>query len=228
MPSLAVKPPRAAVHLELIPPEMKAVPQWLGWNWTKNDKGLFSKPPFSIHTARQCDKTDREQHATFDQAAAAVERFDGLGFAFTPTMISCSSTWTSASTPGTWKSAPTPAMSWSWPTATPRSRPSGTGLKIYIIAKMPDGYRHQDEAKGFEVYHQGAYSCVTGNHFANAPATIRTCAPATCNGCWTSCPRRRSPSIGNRRRTSRLTMKIWLVTPCLPSARTMPTATMIG
>ena len=44
MPSVAVKPPRAAVHLELISPEMKAVPQWLGWNWTKNDKGSTASP----------------------------------------------------------------------------------------------------------------------------------------------------------------------------------------
>ena len=64
MPSVAIKPERAPVHLDLIPPEMKAIDQWLGWNWTKNDKGRFDKPPYSILTGYQCDKTDRNLLAT--------------------------------------------------------------------------------------------------------------------------------------------------------------------
>ena len=93
-----------------------------------------------------------------------------------PMMISCSSTWTSASTPVAWKSCRRPLCRG---TSRQLHRDFTERHRLENLHHHQDArrYRHQDEAKGFEVYHQGAYSCVTGNHFADAPATIRTCMP---------------------------------------------------
>ncbi len=174
MPSVAVRPDRTPVHMELIPPEMKATDQWLGWNWTKNEKGRFDKPPYSIRTGHQHSKTDRSMYVSFAEAAAAAERFDGLGFAFTPDddfafidLDKCINT-------GSMEISADARYIVELANSYTEISPSGTGLKIYIISKMPDDHRCQDEAKGFEVYHQGAYSCVTGNHFDDAPRMIRT------------------------------------------------------
>lgn len=68
---------------ENIPPELRALPQWLVWRLMLRD-GKPSKVPFNAKTGRFGKSNDPASWCDFDTALRAyrTERYHGLGFAF--------------------------------------------------------------------------------------------------------------------------------------------------
>src|SRR5262245_31271452 len=66
-----------------VPLELRARPQWVGWRYERRN-GTQTKIPINARTGREAKSNDPKTWSTFDEALAAVERFDcaGVGFVF--------------------------------------------------------------------------------------------------------------------------------------------------
>ncbi|WP_395089428.1 hypothetical protein [Armatimonas sp.] len=85
------KPRALAPIFDTIPPELKALSQWVGWRFTwragkPGEAGTWTKAPFRADGKGAAKSTDSATWTTFDQACAAYQRggFDGIGFVFSP------------------------------------------------------------------------------------------------------------------------------------------------
>jgi hypothetical protein len=64
-----------------IPPELKDLRQWVGWLRRRHEKGKLAKLPFNEETGKPASVTDPATWSSFDEALAARQRYDGIGFA---------------------------------------------------------------------------------------------------------------------------------------------------
>lgn len=75
------KPPKMPVNLAGIPDELKRIPNWHVWKWEWKEKSQkWDKPPYAIDGSYG-SSTDSAKWCTFEEAVAALPRFDGLGLA---------------------------------------------------------------------------------------------------------------------------------------------------
>lgn len=76
-----VCPPKMEVLVDNIPESLKQISQWVTWSWTANEAGTkFDKPPRTL-TGALGSSTNPEKWCSFKDAAAALDRFDGIGLA---------------------------------------------------------------------------------------------------------------------------------------------------
>ena len=73
------KPSTTNLNLSNIPEELKRYDRWVLWKWVERG-GKFTKPPMQPDGS-YADSTNAETWVSYEEAAAAVDSFDGIGFA---------------------------------------------------------------------------------------------------------------------------------------------------
>lgn len=80
-PNHASPPPTLDVNADGVPPALRALRQWVGWQWEFRDR--WTKPPVRVMGQGYAKSTDPDTWATFATAVRAYERrkLAGIGFA---------------------------------------------------------------------------------------------------------------------------------------------------
>ena len=167
--------------LPAVPPELKDCPQWVLWAWGNRDDengsrdGKRTKVPISAVFDGRASSTDRSHWA--DYITAALEREahpgSGLGFVFATDdpytgidLDHCVDRETGAI--ALWARAIIDQLA-----SYSEISPSGTGVKIWIRAKMSGPGRRTKISSGeIEVYSRARYFTVTGNQLPGVAAEI--------------------------------------------------------
>ncbi|MSQ17762.1 MAG: hypothetical protein EXR54_09440 [Dehalococcoidia bacterium] len=171
----SVRPQALPVHPEIIPDQLKAIPQWVLWRWKQRPdqttgKLKWTKPPYQPN-GNQASSTDPSTWVPFDEALDAHQHggFDGIGFVVTPELgivgvdlDHCVNAQTGTTEP--WAQAIVDRLG-SYTEVTP----SGTGLRVFLHAKLPPGGRKRGNV---EMYDSGRYLTVTGHHLTGTPLEI--------------------------------------------------------
>jgi hypothetical protein len=154
----------------MIPTELKALPQWVVWRYEERD-GKQTKIPYRPVAGRivMASTTDPETWGTFDAAGALAEQFDGVGFVFTPDDPYCGVDLDHCRDPETGQLEDRAAAWTLLLDSYTETSPSGTGVHVLLRAAVP-GDRHRNGK--VEMYDQGRYFCVTGEHVVGQPVTI--------------------------------------------------------
>lgn len=171
------KPQALPCLFDAIPPELKALPQWVGWRFvwragTGGKPGAWTKAPQRADGKGPAKSTDPTTWATFDQARASVKRlgFDGIGFVFSSEdqyfgvdLDKCRDKDTGELTPE--------ASDWVKRFGTYcEVSPSGTGVKLIGLGALPEGMSGRRNATtGAECYDRGRYFTVTGQRLPESP-----------------------------------------------------------
>jgi RecA-family ATPase len=150
-----------------IPAEMRALHQWVCWKYVERGGAKPTKVPINPKTKLNASPTDQSTWGTFEQAIAAADSFDGIGFFF------------GKDDPYTGIDLDDPKVSENDLAVGNRIinefnsytevSPSGTGLHIVVKGKIPCG-RRRDKV---EVYSQDRFFTMTGKVFNGAPITER-------------------------------------------------------
>jgi hypothetical protein len=164
-----------APNLLWIPAELRAISQWLNWKWEqRTDRTTgelkWTKPPYQPN-GQHAESDNPETWTTFEQAVAAFEKgnFSGIGFVLTKDDGIAGVDLDHCRDPETgviqsWAMRIVQALN-----SYTEISPSGTGLRIFLRAKLPPKDR---KIGNFECYESGRYLTVTGNHLEGTPTTI--------------------------------------------------------
>jgi hypothetical protein len=163
------KPQAVAVQPELIPDALRRLRQWVDWRYDYR-KDKWTKP-LSQPNGECAESDNPNTWGTFDEALAAYLQggFDGIGFVVTGDdglagvdLDHCRDPETGAIEP--WALRIVQALN-----SYTEVSPSGTGLRVFLWAKLPPKDR---KLGNFECYESGRYLTVTGNHLEGTPTTI--------------------------------------------------------
>ena len=181
---------RMTLHVRFnnIPANLRARKQWCLWRWimTGTDlitgKETWTKPPFQSD-GTNAKSSDPRSWASFDQVLAAFHQggFSGIGYMLSVDrnatddlpattddglagvdLDHCIDEDTGAVQP--WAKAIIEQLD-----SYTEISPSGTGLRVFLFAKLPPKDR---KIGNFECYEDGRYLTVTGNHLPDTPLTI--------------------------------------------------------
>jgi putative DNA primase/helicase len=158
---------------ELIPGELKALPQWLVWRYKpRPGKDKPAKRPYTPRTGWPARTDVPATWGTFAQALARYQHggWDGLGFVFSAADPYTGVDLDACRDPQTGEIAP-----WAWEIVEAlRSyteiSPSGRGLHILVKAALPDHVGRKQGA--VEIYDHQRYFAVTGERLAGTLPTI--------------------------------------------------------
>ena len=154
------------------PAELRDLPRWVGWREERHD-GRLTKVPYCVATGERASTTDPTTWASLEDAAASVGQYDGRGIVLGGGLVGIDLD--QVLDPATddlvaWAAELVEELS----TYTELS-PSGTGLHLLLWADLP-GDRHRadgpDGAGHVEMYAEGRYFTVTGEHWPGTPAEL--------------------------------------------------------
>lgn len=158
------------IKFNVIPQTLKDLAKWVVWRGEERG-GKTTKVPYDAKTQKYASVTNPATWATFEQARTAfkAEGFDGVGFVLTKDdplvgidLDHCIDRATGVIEP--WALAVVDQIH----SYTERS-PSGNGLRIFVRGTLPS---HGRKKGPLELYQDGRYLTVTGNHLAGTPLTI--------------------------------------------------------
>jgi hypothetical protein len=153
-----------------IPPELKALPQWVNWKAIPNDERV-EKIPVCALTGSNASSTDPDTWTNYRTAAmnAMTAESLGLGFVFSKTagivgidLDKCRDPDTGALEP--WAEEIVKDLD-----SYTEISPSGRGLHIYVVGELPPGRMRKGR---IEAYQHGRFFTVTGQQFEGTPATV--------------------------------------------------------
>ena len=179
--------PVSTVNIDNIPDALRSRNQCVLWRWQQLPPGAtgevkWTKPPFKADGSK-ASTDDPRTWVSFDQAVTTFNRgnFDGIGYVLTVDrdatddlpgttddgivgvdLDHCVDPKTGTVEP--WAQTIVDALN-----SYTEVSPSGTGLRIFIFAKLPPEYR---KIGNFECYESGRYLTITGAHLAGTPLTI--------------------------------------------------------
>jgi putative DNA primase/helicase len=155
------------LHPDMIPAELRNLRQWVVWTYVGRD-GKRAKIPFTC-AGFTASSTSSATWSTFDKVLEAAPRFDGIGFVFTAAdpyfgidLDGCRDPESGSIEPWA-KKILDDVLSYTEIT------PSGRGLHVIGIGKLPAGGRHKHPV---EIYDKGRYFTMTGHHLASTPIAI--------------------------------------------------------
>jgi hypothetical protein len=155
------KPERMQVSPEKIPSELKALNQWVVWNWTWNEeKKKWDKPPMQPNGIN-ASSTKSATWVSFSRAWAAYEsgKWDGIGFALTEKDPFLAFDFDDVRN-GHGEVAPWAVEMIQRLASYTEVSPSGRGFKTIVKGKLPAGGHHGEVLGAFDC---GRYLCITGN-----------------------------------------------------------------
>ena len=157
----------------VLPAELRERPQWLLWRLEERNGKPTKVPVRADDPRRPASTTDPATWATFEDAAAAVDSADGLGFVFSPDDEFCGVDLDGClDVLGELDSAAA-AIVLALDSYTETS-PSGRGLHVLLRGHL-NGGRHRGRlpsGPGLEVYDRGRFFTMTGEHLRGTPTGI--------------------------------------------------------
>ena len=157
-------PPNAlTVQPDNIPAELRELPQWVCWHWTRRDE-RWTKVPIDPHTGRQAKTDTSATWGTFDQALARYrrDRLAGVGFVFSPGDPYCGIDLDSCRDPTTEAITAEAHAIIAELDGYAEISPSRTGVKIFIRATLPNGRGRRDSKQQIEMYDRKRFFTMTG------------------------------------------------------------------
>lgn len=164
---------RRRLNVDGIPGELKAIPQWVCWQYEerRNGKPKLPKVPIDAVTGGFAKANDPSTWRSFADAVnmfTANERIAGIGFEFANGVMGVdldhclkdgAMTETGAGVIAALKSFT-------------EISPSGDGIHIYVRAELPPGGNRKGD---IEFYSAGRFFTVTGDAFEHSVPTVRAC-----------------------------------------------------
>lgn len=153
-----------------IPQELRDAPQWVVWRY-EHRGGKPTKVPYRVD-GRRASTTEPADRVTFDEANAAREHFDGVGFVFTE-----DDDWVGVDLDGCLDDH---GATRPWATEILERvpgyvdiSPSKKGIKIFCRGTFPTSRGRRvkltpDGEQGIEIYKTGRYFTVTGDSIGEA------------------------------------------------------------
>lgn len=171
--SIPPKPIPLIVLPKNIPTDLKALYQWLIWNYSwKAELGYWDKPPLDANKSGNAgSSTNPKTWASCEKALSSYQlgNYDGVGIALTQKngvvgfdLDGCRNPQTGEIAP--WAITIVQQVRTYWEIST-----SGTGLRGIGYGRKP-GTRCRTGK--FEMYTHGRYLCITGHHLEEIPRTI--------------------------------------------------------
>jgi primase-polymerase (primpol)-like protein len=161
-----------------IPDELKELLRWVVWLLELRDE-KWTKVPYHVDTGRRASTTDPSTWSTFARAFAAyhvglhdpgARRYDGIGFVFTAQDPYAGVDLDKVLDPTTGVLKPWARKIIEFLDSYTEVSPSGTGVKIFLRAKVPSGRRVVTlDGSRIEMYDQARYFTVTGHRLESLP-----------------------------------------------------------
>ena len=166
--SPAAKPAPIADSMPGVPEELKQLEQWVVWKYEPRN-GKRAKTPYDPRSHSRSDATDLSKWASYDQAAAVVSRYDGLGLVVAPPYVvidldNCRDPQIGETE--AWAQAIITELS-----SYTELSPSGKGFHIWVRATLPKGQRR---AGRVEMYSEKRYLTITGKRLTEFSENIES------------------------------------------------------
>jgi len=156
---------------------LKQRPQWVCWKYVERD-GKPTKCPVNARSGELADSTAPDTWASFEQAIAAAQSNDhlaGVGYVFAADDPYCGIDLDKCIDPTTGEIKPWGQRIISDVASYTEVSPSGTGVKIFIMAEKPgERCRRRYEDGEVEMYDRDRFFTVTGARCETVPATIES------------------------------------------------------
>ena len=148
-----------------IPDELRQRPQWVVWRRLERD-GRTTKVPVRADGSGLASSTDRSTWASFEKARAAADELavDGIGYVFAPDdpFVGID---LDEGLPEADRGAIMAALD-------SYAETSVGGKGVHVIVKATLDGRQRNRRGPFEVYEQGRYFVMTGEHVVGTPTSI--------------------------------------------------------
>jgi hypothetical protein len=154
--------------------ELMARDRWVVWRYVERD-GKPTKPPFNAETGEFAKSDDPSTWRPYAVAEAAASDFDGVGF--NPAGEYVGVDLDHCLDPETVTLAPWARAIVARLRSYTEITPSGHGVRVWVRGVLPAGGRvkrglGEDRAGAVELYSEGRYFTVTGDHLLGTPSTI--------------------------------------------------------
>lgn len=161
------------LNLGKIPVELKNLPQWVNWKYQIRN-GKTTKIPINPRTGGKAQPNNPQTWATFAQAIKYFSKhrakgIAGIGFVVSENDPISGTDLDHCRDPQTGEIEPWAAGIVSELKSYSEVTPSGAGLRIWTKGKLPPGRNRKDN---IEMYKDGRFFTVTGQHLEGTPATI--------------------------------------------------------
>jgi hypothetical protein len=165
----------APAALEVLPntiaDELKAIPQWLCWDWAFRNM-RWTKPPLDAKTGGAGSHSNPATWALFSVAMEYMQRhrLPGIGLALTADLGIVGADLDKCRDPQTGTIAPwAQAIIAQWSSYTNIS-PSETGIRIFGYGQLPEDGKRRGP---IEIYRAKRYLTVTGHRIPGTPGTLQ-------------------------------------------------------
>lgn len=176
------KPTTRPVDPSTIHDGLKLQDRWLTSRWTWNPKanggrGKYDKPPLNARTGGPGSSTDYRTWSRFEDAISAQRegRADMIGFALGEAdggLYYSGIDLDDCRNPDTGEITPLATDIISTMDSYAEVSPSGTGVKIICLGKLPVGSRSKNKAGTVEIYGGGRYFALTGQRVEGTPKRV--------------------------------------------------------
>ena len=155
----------------MIPTDLRAREQWICWRYVpRPTKPKPDKVPYNARTGQEASTTDPATWSPHETAVQVRARYDGIGYVFAPEDNTTGIDLDGCRNPGTGEIADWALEILGDTQSYTEISPSGTGLHILVRGVLPPGARKRGP---IEMYDQGRYFTVTGQHLDGTPTEIR-------------------------------------------------------
>jgi putative DNA primase/helicase len=158
-----------------LPPEIRDTPRWVGWNYETRGHQTTKVPYMPSDPGTKASVADPTTWGSFQEAFAAYEdgKADGIGFVLGEGITGvdldkCRDPETEVIEPDM-RQIITDLDSYT------EVSPSGTGVHVLVRGSLPPGRRRKGAV---EMYSEGRYFSMTGDHVEGRPTTIQERAEA--------------------------------------------------
>jgi putative DNA primase/helicase len=158
---------RVNVHPGGIPAELKERRAWVCWRWAKRN-GKWTKVPKQVN-GWNASTTDPTTWTDFETVCKHAEKLDGIGVCFDGDL--CGIDLDDCVDPATGEVQPWAQAIVDRINSYTEITPSGTGLHILMLAKLPEGRRRKGSIEMYGVP-SSRFFTVTGRHVSGTPTTV--------------------------------------------------------
>lgn len=154
-----------------IPDTLRKLDQWICWKLGKSAKGTPTKTPINPNGRGLASTTNPATWAPFEKALdKALKRNLGIGFVFTLEAGIVGIDLDHVRDAATGEIVGWAAKAIYDLDSYAELSPSGTGVHVFVKAKLPHGGSRGEHV---EMYSEGRYFTVTGQHLQGTPAQIK-------------------------------------------------------
>jgi putative DNA primase/helicase len=152
---------------DVIPPELRALPQWVGWKFRDKSNGKKSKVPIRIRDKHPAAVNNPKDWTTFEYALERLGKssaFSGIGFVFTEADDLCGIDLDNCLDSETGELSPFAQELVERINSYTEVSPSGKGIKIFFRNSKPQATKRTPK---IECYCERHFFTVTGRVFQN-------------------------------------------------------------